>query len=82
MLNFLNSNGLSIMFISQVFLVISSKKTKIISIGPKKIHSANQVLCSEQNDENNAESETMHISMNQIKPVSPLSYSVARYNYL
>ena len=68
------------MFISQVFLVISSKKTKIISTRPKKIDPTNQVLSSEKTDENNEESEAMHKSMNQIKPVLPLTYSVARYN--
>ena len=70
------------MFISQVFLVISSKKTKIISTRPKKVDPANQVLCSEQKDENKDDTEAMHISINQIKPVLPFTYSVARYYYL
>ena len=63
-------------------MVISSKKTKIISTRPKKIDPTNQVLFSEENDENKEESEAMHVSINQIKPVSPLTYSVARYYYL
>ena len=70
------------MFISQVFLVISSKKTKIISTRPKKIDPANQVFCSEQKDENKDDTEAMHISINQIKPVLPFTYSVERYYHL